>query len=689
MIEIPESRIDALIDALQQQADDCLTQGKYQDAITLLTQVLAINPQLAHAHFKLGEAFLAEKQFQNARLAYQQSIQLNPNVFIYYVGWGRALAGLTQWNQAIQAYQIAIALNPDFSWSYTHLGLALLEQSRYSEAIAIYRQDIQLNPNFYWSHFHLGEALLKLGEREEAIAVYRQAIALNPDHSEAQIRLKALVSSNQLNGDYWLQRQDWDAAIKAYQQTLEVQADYSWAYYGLGCALQKKQQWQEAINAYQNAIEINPDFSRSHSNLGYCLFQQGQITEAIKYYNQALEINSDVPETHLRLGDVCLIQGSNNDAVNHYLKAIQLYPTDSIAYLKLRHLKTYKLVQFQPDQIATLIAFYQKIIQDDPGCIESYVNLGDLLTAAGKLQEAINIYQQGNFQKLSQSHPEFVRQYWDASISEKSNFTTSNFTTSNLITSNVIEPNFIKPNFIIIGAQKSGTTSLYEYLCQHPQVLPPLQKEIDFFVWQTNHGLDWYLAHFPPILPSQPLITGEASPSYMLDLKVAQQLKNFFPEIKLIVLLRNPIDRAFSQYQDHKRWINPEPRSLEKAIEDEIKILQTITDVTLAGEKFWGTQYGYLLRGMYVYFLEKWMSILPREQFLILQSKALYTEPEQTMNGVFEFLNLPAYSLSNYSKYTTGSYQPLSETLQQTLSDFFRPHNQKLEIFLNETLPWD
>ncbi|MGF1494831.1 MAG: sulfotransferase domain-containing protein [Microcoleaceae cyanobacterium] len=211
---------------------------------------------------------------------------------------------------------------------------------------------------------------------------------------------------------------------------------------------------------------------------------------------------------------------------------------------------------------------------------------------------------------------------------------------------------------------------------------------MDFFVWQSAYGLEWYLSHFPRIDSEQTLITGEASPSYILDFKVAQQLREAFPNIKLLVILRNPIDRAFSQYHNYKRWINFESRTLEQAIADEQEILKQIDNVTLAGKTFWETQEGYLVRGMYVYFLEQWMSIFPREQFLILKSEDLYADPQVIMNQVFRFLGLPEYSSDRYLKYASGSYAPISVELRQELQNFFQPHNQRLEEFLGYQLNW-
>jgi hypothetical protein len=114
----------------------------------------------------------------------------------------------------------------------------------------------------------------------------------------------------------------------------------------------------------------------------------------------------------------------------------------------------------------------------------------------------------------------------------------------------------VLPDFIIIGAMKSGTTSLYNYLVQHPNVLKGAKKEIHFFDWQYEKGLPYYRSQFP----TQPykifmrsfrkyeFICGEASPYYFFHPHVARRVAQDLPHVKLIAILRNPVDRAYSHY---------------------------------------------------------------------------------------------------------------------------------------------
>ena len=134
-----------------------------------------------------------------------------------------------------------------------------------------------------------------------------------------------------------------------------------------------------------------------------------------------------------------------------------------------------------------------------------------------------------------------------------------------------------RPAFLIIGAQKGGTTSLYNYLLQHPQVKPAWVKEIHYFDIHHQKPLSWYRAHFPLSLPDRfgsrntgPRYTGEATPYYLFHPLAPRRAAVAVPEARLICLLRNPIDRAFSHY-NHNRRKGREKRTFTRAVRDELR----------------------------------------------------------------------------------------------------------------------
>ncbi|GGA21388.1 sulfotransferase domain-containing protein [Okeania sp. KiyG1] len=201
------------------------------------------------------------------------------------------------------------------------------------------------------------------------------------------------------------------------------------------------------------------------------------------------------------------------------------------------------------------------------------------------------------------------------------------------------------PNFIIIGAQKCGTTSLYRYLTKHPQILPATKKEVHFFDLNFDKGMNWYYSHFPQKeIPNQ-TITGEASPYYIFHPHAPQRISQSLPDIKLILLLRNPVDRAVSHYYHNRQFgKSREPLSFEQAIQQEPSRIEPEIDKIMADENYKSLPhryYSYLSRGIYIEQLLRWLKFFPRKNLLILKSEELWENPRQKMKQVWNFLGVP------------------------------------------------
>ena len=175
----------------------------------------------------------------------------------------------------------------------------------------------------------------------------------------------------------------------------------------------------------------------------------------------------------------------------------------------------------------------------------------------------------------------------------------------------------VLPNFLIIGVSRSGTTSLYNYLTQHPSVAPALIKEVYFFDRSYKRGLAWYRSFFPTVLEKyysttvkkKEFITGEATPCYIFHPHVPRRVFKTIPGIKLIVLLRNPVDRAYSFYHHNLRR-GLESLSFEEAIESEVKRLRGELEKMMDDENYFSFNrqyYSYLSRGIYVDQLKNWI----------------------------------------------------------------------------------
>ncbi|TMC22491.1 MAG: sulfotransferase domain-containing protein [Chloroflexi bacterium] len=259
----------------------------------------------------------------------------------------------------------------------------------------------------------------------------------------------------------------------------------------------------------------------------------------------------------------------------------------------------------------------------------------------------------------------------------------------------------LSPDFIIIGTARSGTTSLYNYLVRHPNVAPALMKEVHFFDCHYQKGISWYHSQFPSIpykyytetIRRRTLITGEASPYYMFHPYVPERMAALLPNVKLIALLRNPVERVFSHYCWEVGWGN-EKFSLEEAIEHEEKRIRVDMKKLATGDSFNHRHFSYLARSMYVDQLERWLQYFPRKQLLLIKSEELYAEPERIFKETLAFLHLPndAKILNNrYKQYNKQKYpvpQQMAPETRRRLVEIFMSPNERLYKLVDRNFGW-
>jgi hypothetical protein len=250
----------------------------------------------------------------------------------------------------------------------------------------------------------------------------------------------------------------------------------------------------------------------------------------------------------------------------------------------------------------------------------------------------------------------------------------------------------VLPDFLVIGVMKGGTTSFFNYLAKHPQIHPPFRKEIKFFDIHYLQGLGWYRAHFPARFKMKAgTITGEATPYYIFHPTAPNRIAEVLPNVKLIALLRNPVDRAYSHY-NHMTRVGREPLSFEEAIAKEAERLGGEEEKIIADPRystFKHLHYSYLARGRYIEQLEKWFALFPREQLLILASEEIYTSPVTAYRKATKFLGVSDWAPSDFKAYKQGVYEDMPEETRKRLIEYYRPYNQKLYDYLNRKFDWD
>jgi hypothetical protein len=251
------------------------------------------------------------------------------------------------------------------------------------------------------------------------------------------------------------------------------------------------------------------------------------------------------------------------------------------------------------------------------------------------------------------------------------------------------------PDFLIIGAQKSGTTFLYQLLVQHPHVKPAFAKEVHYFDLNFRKGDNWYRSYFPlQKRNSSTYITGEASPYYLFHPHAPRRASAVVPDAKLVVLLRNPVDRAYSHYQHQVKRVGGEAREtlpFEEAIEAEEKILPGEVDKMLQDESYVSSGHrtrSYLSRGIYIDQLLLWSSFFRREQMLVLKSEDLFNDTTNALERVLDLLEMPHWAPEAYSIPNKREYAGVSPLMRQRLNEYYKPHNQRLYEYLGVDLGW-
>tara|TARA_B100000029_G_scaffold510810_1_gene603246 strand:- start:64 stop:852 length:789 start_codon:yes stop_codon:yes gene_type:complete len=248
----------------------------------------------------------------------------------------------------------------------------------------------------------------------------------------------------------------------------------------------------------------------------------------------------------------------------------------------------------------------------------------------------------------------------------------------------------VLPDFIIIGAMKSGTTSLYKYMCQHPCILPAAYDEIGFFDSNFHLGINWYRSMFPRKKQMKQLsnekgisMTGEDTPFYLWNRKVRDRIKKYLPRVKLVVILRNPVDRAFSEFNNLKRneKLNVD---FETYIKNEIQeLMSESVDIS----KF-SHPTSIISRGIYVTQLEMWYELFPKDQILVLNTTDLLNNSDIIEKSICNFLNLPKFNSKEVFYEKKASYEKMNPDTRDNLEKFYEPFNENLYKLIDKKFNW-
>jgi len=248
------------------------------------------------------------------------------------------------------------------------------------------------------------------------------------------------------------------------------------------------------------------------------------------------------------------------------------------------------------------------------------------------------------------------------------------------------------PDFIVAGVQKGGTTFLYQEMLRHPEIRGSLTKEVHFFDAHFDRGVDWYSGMFPRSPRHSKIIRGEASPAYIFHPDGVRRIASTIPDARLIVVLRDPVQRALSHYQHERRLGFETAASFEEALELEDERVdgefQRLVDGSLA-TSFAVGHFGYTRRGLYAEQLKRATSLIGRDKLLVLISEEMFADPVAATATALEFVGATPHAIDTVGDNDMAFVsEPMEDETEETLRKAFAEPNAELAEFLRRDLPW-
>jgi hypothetical protein len=257
------------------------------------------------------------------------------------------------------------------------------------------------------------------------------------------------------------------------------------------------------------------------------------------------------------------------------------------------------------------------------------------------------------------------------------------------------------PSFLIVGAERCGTTSLWDALRRHPAVFSAVlpRKELHYFDYQYQHGLAWYQSHFPFKLRASLAarrvgavpVAFEASPYYMFHPLAPQRIHHDLPGVRVLAMLRDPAARAYSAYFLRVgRGYETEP--FERALELEASRLAGEADRLVADPayvSFSHRHFAYRTRGQYAEQLEQMEKFFGRDRIHVVESAAFFANPAAVYDEILDFLGLPHHAHPPFERPPgTRSRPPMPDSVRRALAEHYRPYDERLTAWLGHEPSW-
>lgn len=256
-----------------------------------------------------------------------------------------------------------------------------------------------------------------------------------------------------------------------------------------------------------------------------------------------------------------------------------------------------------------------------------------------------------------------------------------------------------RPDFLVIGAQKAGTTSLYRYLSQHPEIVKNNSwKEIRYYDVPENYakGYGWYLSNFPYRFSRQGRLTCDASPNYIYHQHVPQAIARDLGEIKMIAILREPASRAYSAWQMYHSFQTSELPHLRE-VADARTFIEAIEDDFKAESQEENHPFYYVDRGKYARQLKNYYQYFDPKNILTIFLDDFKKDLKGILDDICSFLEIQTFSQEvldriEQEKYNVGKYKaeipPVDAEKIAELKAYFAPYNEELYQLVGRRYDW-
>jgi hypothetical protein len=248
------------------------------------------------------------------------------------------------------------------------------------------------------------------------------------------------------------------------------------------------------------------------------------------------------------------------------------------------------------------------------------------------------------------------------------------------------------PDFLVIGGQRCGTTSLFRALLAHPQIRrAQLHKGVNYFDLDYGRGEDWYRGHFPTRSTADDLRVFDASGYYMFHPQAPGRIVRDLPDVRLIAMVRDPVERAYSAYKHELARGYEWEHSFARAIELEDARLEGEVERMMADpsyQSFNHRHHAYRRRGEYARLLEPFIEGLGRDRLLIIESESFFAQPEMEFERIIEFLDIAPTMPERFDRYNARPGDGLDAEVAERLRTHFESHDAALGDLIGHTPFW-